>query len=110
MLEHRILPSSEVRKTGLFCFLLRAIEFNCQGRSWTAPGKLSARPVFPCLLGKCMVCSLQEPCLFNLIADEGERVNLASKEPTIVRMQNEREFVRLSRYDYKLHHMTWLCC
>lgn len=34
--------------------------------------------------GKCTVCSSSKPCLFNLLEDEGERVNLASQQPAIV--------------------------
>ena len=34
--------------------------------------------------GKCTVCSTSRPCLFNLLEDEGERVNLAPQQPEIV--------------------------
>ena len=34
--------------------------------------------------GKCAVCSAEHPCLFDIVVDAGERVNLASKQPAIV--------------------------
>ena len=34
--------------------------------------------------GACAVCTNSTPCLFDILADESERVNLASKQPAIV--------------------------
>jgi hypothetical protein len=32
----------------------------------------------------CLVCSAEHPCLFDLLADESERTNLASQHPSTV--------------------------
>ncbi len=42
-------------------------------------------PKNPFIFGKCAICSAEKPCLFDLVADESERVNLATREPAIVR-------------------------
>ena len=34
--------------------------------------------------GSCQVCSPQKPCLFDLVTDESERVNLAEQYPNMV--------------------------
>ena len=34
--------------------------------------------------GLCAICSDAKPCLFDILADPGERVNLATKQPQIV--------------------------
>ena len=59
---------------------------------WKYPTKASPKE-WPCVgphhpmifpNGACAVCTNSTPCLFDILADEGEHINLASKEPAIV--------------------------